>query len=139
MGVLAQVGVVLWKNYLLKSRRYISTLIEIAIPLVLFMLLVWVRQRHPPVNVPTGMPALRGGVLIFIFYFSSSSSSSSFSDAPSHVQVAGAALGWPCSHGAVADLRRHLGRPRDNQSAAAACQHHGQRWPDSAASDEACE
>ena len=55
MAIASQIHTVLWKNYLLKKRRYMSTLIEVVIPLVLFVLLVWIRKRHEPVEVPMGL------------------------------------------------------------------------------------
>jgi hypothetical protein len=42
-----QVKIVLWKNTLLKRRHYLSTLLEILIPLVLFAINIAVRPSLP--------------------------------------------------------------------------------------------
>lgn len=52
---LLQIRCVLWKNYLLKRRRFVSTMVEVVLPLFLFLLLVWIRARHPPINVPPSL------------------------------------------------------------------------------------
>jgi len=44
----------LWKNARLRRRRPAALAAEIAVPLVLFLLLAWVRTKVPPTPVPVG-------------------------------------------------------------------------------------
>ncbi|KPP62608.1 hypothetical protein Z043_119199 [Scleropages formosus] len=49
MGLLAQLGLLLWKNFLLRRRQKVRLLIELIWPLFLFFILVWVRSTNPPI------------------------------------------------------------------------------------------
>ena len=48
---MAQLTTVLWKNYKLKRRRYVATVVEVAIPIVLFVLLAYVRTQQTPTDI----------------------------------------------------------------------------------------
>ncbi|XP_066576495.1 phospholipid-transporting ATPase ABCA1 [Amia ocellicauda] len=50
MGLLAQLGLLLWKNFILRKRQKIRLLVELVWPLFLFFILVWVRSTNQPVN-----------------------------------------------------------------------------------------
>eukprot|EP01137_Pigoraptor_chileana_P029004 Opistho-2@13608 len=50
MANIKQLRLVLWKNYLLKKRRPLASLIELLLPLALFVILLYVRHRKPPVH-----------------------------------------------------------------------------------------
>ena len=47
-----QLKLLLWKNSLLKRRRYLQTAVEVLIPLTLFIILLWIRGRVERTEVP---------------------------------------------------------------------------------------
>ncbi|XP_069048180.1 phospholipid-transporting ATPase ABCA1-like [Lepisosteus oculatus] len=49
MGLLAQLGLLLWKNFTLRKRQKIRLFVELLWPLFLFFILVAVRTTNPPV------------------------------------------------------------------------------------------
>ncbi|XP_063714501.1 ATP-binding cassette sub-family A member 2-like isoform X3 [Symsagittifera roscoffensis] len=51
-----QLRLLLWKNAVLKKRTPVVTLLETIIPLVIFIILVLMRMRLPPVEQPIQMP-----------------------------------------------------------------------------------
>eukprot|EP00050_Salpingoeca_kvevrii_P017794 m.68315 g.68315 ORF g.68315 m.68315 type:complete len:2462 (-) comp7733_c0_seq1:119-7504(-) len=63
MRALAQLRLLLWKNTILKLRRPVITAVEITIPVVLFLLLAFVRTRSEPelapetLHAPLGVPS----------------------------------------------------------------------------------
>ncbi|XP_078575167.1 phospholipid-transporting ATPase ABCA1-like isoform X1 [Branchiostoma floridae x Branchiostoma japonicum] len=48
MGFWVQLKLLLWKNFTLRKRQKVRLLIEIIWPLILFMILVWIRTSRPP-------------------------------------------------------------------------------------------
>ncbi|CAC5402030.1 ABCA2 [Mytilus coruscus] len=54
MGFVHQYRLLLWKNFTLKKRSPFVLLFEVCIPLVLFLILLLIRERQPPVPVRTG-------------------------------------------------------------------------------------
>ncbi|XP_023665182.2 phospholipid-transporting ATPase ABCA1-like [Paramormyrops kingsleyae] len=49
MGLLAQLGVLLWKNFILRRRQKVRLVVELIWPLFLFFILVWVRSTNQPI------------------------------------------------------------------------------------------
>eukprot|EP00051_Salpingoeca_urceolata_P015767 m.206008 g.206008 ORF g.206008 m.206008 type:complete len:2576 (+) comp18495_c0_seq1:570-8297(+) len=70
MALLAGLRVLLWKNYLLKRRRPWSTLFETLVPLVLFLLIVWVRSHvngvHQQAKYGQALPLINAGPVSFV-------------------------------------------------------------------------
>jgi hypothetical protein len=52
VDLMRQLQLLLWKNFQLRKRKKFRLLIEIIWPLVLFLILVWVRTRGLRVNMP---------------------------------------------------------------------------------------
>ncbi|XP_072314586.1 phospholipid-transporting ATPase ABCA1-like [Eucyclogobius newberryi] len=50
MGLSTQLTLLLWKNFTLRKRQKLRLLVEIAWPLFLFIILVWVRSTTKPIN-----------------------------------------------------------------------------------------
>uniref|UniRef100_A0ABM0MT81 Retinal-specific ATP-binding cassette transporter-like n=1 Tax=Saccoglossus kowalevskii TaxID=10224 RepID=A0ABM0MT81_SACKO len=48
MGLLQQLYLLCWKNFTLRRRHKIQQIIELVWPLLIFLILVWVRGRQPP-------------------------------------------------------------------------------------------
>ncbi|KAM6949618.1 phospholipid-transporting ATPase ABCA1 [Aplochiton taeniatus] len=49
MGLLAQLALLLWKNFTLRKRQKVRLVVELLWPLFLFIILVWVRSTNKPV------------------------------------------------------------------------------------------
>lgn len=49
MGLLTQLGLLLWKNFTLRKRQKVRLVVELLWPLFLFFILVWVRSTTQPI------------------------------------------------------------------------------------------
>ncbi|XP_010886102.3 phospholipid-transporting ATPase ABCA1 isoform X2 [Esox lucius] len=49
MGLLTQLGLLLWKNFTLRKRQKVRLVVELLWPLFLFVILVWVRSTTEPI------------------------------------------------------------------------------------------
>uniref|UniRef100_A0A4W5LI56 P-type phospholipid transporter n=1 Tax=Hucho hucho TaxID=62062 RepID=A0A4W5LI56_9TELE len=49
MGLLTQLGLLLWKNFTLRKRQKVRLVVELLWPLFLFFILVWVRSTSQPI------------------------------------------------------------------------------------------
>ncbi|RNA31837.1 ATP-binding cassette sub-family A member 1, partial [Brachionus plicatilis] len=70
LDIFRQLYLLLWKNYVLRSRKKIRLVIEIVWPLFLFLILMWVRTRGLKTNEPNchfaERPLPSAGILPFI-------------------------------------------------------------------------
>ncbi|XP_038064112.1 ATP-binding cassette sub-family A member 2-like isoform X2 [Patiria miniata] len=67
MGFFHQLRVLLWKNFVLKKRRLVTVTLETLIPLVLFVILIFIRKQQPSKRVGqtyfTAMPLPSSGII----------------------------------------------------------------------------
>ncbi|XP_012866697.1 PREDICTED: ATP-binding cassette sub-family A member 3 [Dipodomys ordii] len=90
MSVLRQLALLLWKNYTLKKRKVLVTILELLLPLLFSGILIWLRLKIQSENVPnaTVYPSQSIQQLPFFFTLAPSVGTWELAYVPSHSEAA---------------------------------------------------